>query len=395
MSAAQFFQVVLLPQGEFARFLRADAKDKEALLQKLFGTDRFRKVEDWLADRRRATEKEWRRRRKASAELLARIAQAAGSPVPDSAAPDPRPAPGRRPGPRPRGVGRGRARRGRRPRGGQEGRLEAGWTRSAWPSGSPTGSAAAATRSSRKAELEAAAPEISRLRRGQPRRCTPPASKSRPRSAGWKRCAPSPARPTPRTNGRDRRTRATALAEAIDRTEAERGGARPTAPPPNRHVTPPGRPPERCPPPGKGRMPPARRQATAPRWSLSTRGGPSCARRTWRPGRCHSRRRPRRCAFAAPASTACAPSWPPPMTDGSPCPVCGSLDHPDPVDTTSFPPVGRDAEEAAFALASDAALAADEAGQRVAPSTPCSATSRSASPRQASRSRRRPAPPGR
>ena len=46
MSAAQFFQVVLLPQGEFARFLRADAKDKEALLQKLFGTDRFRKVEE-------------------------------------------------------------------------------------------------------------------------------------------------------------------------------------------------------------------------------------------------------------------------------------------------------------------------------------------------------------
>jgi exonuclease SbcC len=54
------------------------------------------------------------------------------------------------------------------------------------------------------------------------------------------------------------------------------------------------------------------------------------------------------------------------MTAGSPCPVCGSLDHPDPVDTTSFPPVGRDAEDAAFKLAGDAALAADEAGQRVA-----------------------------
>ena len=52
MSADQFFQVVLLPQGQFAQFLHADAKDEEALLQKLFGTDRFRAVERWLADRR-------------------------------------------------------------------------------------------------------------------------------------------------------------------------------------------------------------------------------------------------------------------------------------------------------------------------------------------------------
>ncbi|HEX9041575.1 MAG TPA: SbcC/MukB-like Walker B domain-containing protein, partial [Trebonia sp.] len=54
------------------------------------------------------------------------------------------------------------------------------------------------------------------------------------------------------------------------------------------------------------------------------------------------------------------------MTDGSPCPVCGSLDHPDPVDAASFPPVSREEEEAAFKLASDAAQAADQAGQQVA-----------------------------
>src|SRR5262249_58665324 len=55
MSAEQFFQVVLLPQGQFAQFLHADAQAPADLLQKLFGTDRFRAVEDWLAEHRRTT----------------------------------------------------------------------------------------------------------------------------------------------------------------------------------------------------------------------------------------------------------------------------------------------------------------------------------------------------
>ena len=58
MSAPQFNQVVLLPQGEFAKFLHASAEDRAKLLQKLFGTDRFRAVEEWLAERRRTTARE-------------------------------------------------------------------------------------------------------------------------------------------------------------------------------------------------------------------------------------------------------------------------------------------------------------------------------------------------
>ena len=42
MSAEQFFQVVLLPQGKFADFLHAEAKAGQDLLERLFGTDRFR-----------------------------------------------------------------------------------------------------------------------------------------------------------------------------------------------------------------------------------------------------------------------------------------------------------------------------------------------------------------
>jgi exonuclease SbcC len=83
MSADQFFQVVLLPQGQFAQFLHADAKERERLLQKLFGTDRFRAVEDWLAERRRTTARAVEEAGDTVSELIARVAQAADAPPPD------------------------------------------------------------------------------------------------------------------------------------------------------------------------------------------------------------------------------------------------------------------------------------------------------------------------
>ncbi|GAC70792.1 AAA family ATPase [Gordonia soli] len=55
MSAEQFFQVVLLPQGEFARFLRANPDEREELLERLFDTERFGDLEDWLRDQSRAS----------------------------------------------------------------------------------------------------------------------------------------------------------------------------------------------------------------------------------------------------------------------------------------------------------------------------------------------------
>ncbi|MFE1024902.1 AAA family ATPase [Streptomyces sp. NPDC058818] len=78
MSREQFCQVVLLPQGDFARFLRADAEARGKLLGRLFDTRRFADVEKRLAERRRTTEAQVR---EGDATLLAdahRMQQAAG-----------------------------------------------------------------------------------------------------------------------------------------------------------------------------------------------------------------------------------------------------------------------------------------------------------------------------
>jgi DNA repair protein SbcC/Rad50 len=84
MSAEQFFQVVLLPQGEFARFLRAGSEERGALLERLFATDRFRAVEQWLGDRRRATHTARESAQDVVARLAARVAQVADVDEPDA-----------------------------------------------------------------------------------------------------------------------------------------------------------------------------------------------------------------------------------------------------------------------------------------------------------------------
>ncbi|MGA7397667.1 MAG: SMC family ATPase [Solirubrobacterales bacterium] len=48
MNADQFSQVVMLPQGEFAKFLRSDARSRQELLEKLFPGNDLTFVENWL-----------------------------------------------------------------------------------------------------------------------------------------------------------------------------------------------------------------------------------------------------------------------------------------------------------------------------------------------------------
>ncbi|GAA3692753.1 SMC family ATPase [Zhihengliuella alba] len=49
----EFTRVAMLPQGEFATFLRAEDKDRAELLQKLFDVTTYQRVEELLAERRR------------------------------------------------------------------------------------------------------------------------------------------------------------------------------------------------------------------------------------------------------------------------------------------------------------------------------------------------------
>ncbi|MGO2853419.1 MAG: AAA family ATPase [Tetragenococcus koreensis] len=48
VNAKQFFQIVLLPQGEFRNFLVASSNDKEKLLRNLFGTQIYQRLNEWL-----------------------------------------------------------------------------------------------------------------------------------------------------------------------------------------------------------------------------------------------------------------------------------------------------------------------------------------------------------
>ncbi|MFE4828622.1 AAA family ATPase [Streptomyces sp. NPDC056672] len=85
MSREQFCQVVLLPQGDFARFLRADAEARGKLLGTLFDTRRFAAVEERLAELRRAAEHRVRAGDDRLLGVAQRLAQAAdGSSFPES-----------------------------------------------------------------------------------------------------------------------------------------------------------------------------------------------------------------------------------------------------------------------------------------------------------------------
>jgi exonuclease SbcC len=82
---AQFCQVVLLPQNQFAEFLRADAEKRRDLLESLFDTRRFAEVERWLVTARKVAAHELEDVDQRLGRVLARISQEAGEEPPEEA----------------------------------------------------------------------------------------------------------------------------------------------------------------------------------------------------------------------------------------------------------------------------------------------------------------------
>ncbi|GHG44826.1 hypothetical protein GCM10012320_10190 [Sinomonas cellulolyticus] len=88
MAREQFTRVVLLPQGEFASFLRAKASERVDLLERLFGTQRFADVEAELAALAQAARAREEKAERAVAMPVARL-EAEVAAAPDQQEADP------------------------------------------------------------------------------------------------------------------------------------------------------------------------------------------------------------------------------------------------------------------------------------------------------------------
>ncbi|WP_146929929.1 AAA family ATPase [Cellulomonas xylanilytica] len=70
LDRTQFVQTIVLPQGEFAHFLRAKPEDRRVLLQKIFGTEVYERLASRLAEMRRESDR---------ASAAARVALSSGA----------------------------------------------------------------------------------------------------------------------------------------------------------------------------------------------------------------------------------------------------------------------------------------------------------------------------
>lgn len=78
LDRTQFVQTIVLPQGEFSQFLRADPEQRRGLLQRIFGTEVYERVQQRLEEMRREAQRSVTSARSAVAEATARFVGAAG-----------------------------------------------------------------------------------------------------------------------------------------------------------------------------------------------------------------------------------------------------------------------------------------------------------------------------
>lgn len=73
LDAKQFFQIMMLPQGEFRNFLIASSNDKEKVLRNLFGTQLYQSFNEWLKGQQKAQSKTLEQQQQLAEQLLQRF----------------------------------------------------------------------------------------------------------------------------------------------------------------------------------------------------------------------------------------------------------------------------------------------------------------------------------
>jgi DNA repair protein SbcC/Rad50 len=81
LDRTQFVQTMVLPQGEFAGFLRAEPEHRRVLLQRIFGTEVYDRLENRLDEARKAAQREVEAGRQSVQGAVDRFAGAAGLPA--------------------------------------------------------------------------------------------------------------------------------------------------------------------------------------------------------------------------------------------------------------------------------------------------------------------------
>lgn len=82
LTMGQFCQVAMLPQGQFQAFLRARSETRQALLQRVFRTSRFERVEKWLRDHRLQLRRDAAAHAQAVTEIVSRLSETTDTPPP-------------------------------------------------------------------------------------------------------------------------------------------------------------------------------------------------------------------------------------------------------------------------------------------------------------------------
>jgi DNA repair protein SbcC/Rad50 len=83
MQSTQFVQVAMLPQGDFQKFLRASSQERHEVLQHLFRTDRFSRIEDWVHEHSRALAQRSSEGQGAVVRVLDTVAERCGTECPE------------------------------------------------------------------------------------------------------------------------------------------------------------------------------------------------------------------------------------------------------------------------------------------------------------------------